>query len=213
LDHGEHPDGRRYLVTERIRGVTLKKLRDFSCSRPEGLQHMQDIPCTLCSEQAYSNALRFVTDDVLPQLTKLKSKERGINGFVMPPSWLAPDCDAPWKGKKHWKTLPQQEAEYVFQHGDLAAHNIMMDPKTLQVKALIDWEYAGYFPAGMEQWPGTLDEVDYRKRGAKPVDAIAQFLAEDYVESYESWGDKDELNTLIKAGELPDPQKLQSRFS
>lgn len=40
---------------------------------------------------------------------------------------------------------------------DIAAHNIIMDPQTLQVKALIDWGYTGYFPPGMERWPRTLE--------------------------------------------------------
>ncbi|KAJ5725218.1 uncharacterized protein N7483_006575 [Penicillium malachiteum] len=36
--------------------------------------------------------------------------------------------------------------EYVFCHNDLSQHNIIVDPKTLKIKAIIDWEYAGFFP-------------------------------------------------------------------
>jgi aminoglycoside phosphotransferase len=36
---------------------------------------------------------------------------------------------------------------YPLCHGDLYASNIIVDPMSGRVKALIDWEYAGYFPA------------------------------------------------------------------
>lgn len=62
IDHGAYSDGRRYLVTERIDGVTLNRLL--------GTRH---------ESKAYTNALCFINDIVLPQLEKLKSKERGID--------------------------------------------------------------------------------------------------------------------------------------
>lgn len=82
VDYGVHPDGRQYLITQRIDGVTLSGLGDRDSA---------DIAV------AYSNAVKFIQDTVLPQLEELKSHERGINGFVMPPSWLSPDVLAPWK--------------------------------------------------------------------------------------------------------------------
>ncbi|CAG9957172.1 unnamed protein product, partial [Clonostachys rosea f. rosea IK726] len=127
IDYGYYEDGRRYLVTELIEGVTLKDIQQLGCSKPMGQKHTLVTPCKTCSDQAYASALQFIEDHVLPQLAMLKAKERGIDGFVMPPSWLSPIM-APWKGKKSWKTLPLDESKYTFQHGDLAAHNIMMDP-------------------------------------------------------------------------------------
>ncbi|KAI0964904.1 hypothetical protein F4678DRAFT_477010 [Xylaria arbuscula] len=100
----------------------------------------------------------------------------------MPPCWLSIDVDPPWKGKGLWKTLRLAEPEYVFQHGDLAAHNIIMDPQTLQVMALIDWEYSGFFPPGMENWPGTLNRDVYIRSGNNIADAIAKFLPEEYLD-------------------------------
>ena len=188
IDYGAYSDGRRYLVTERIDGVTLNRVL--------GTRHKSD---------AYKNALCFINNIVLPQLEKLKSKERGIDGFVMPPSWLSPDLQPPWKGKTTWKTLPLNEPGYVFQHGDLAAHNIIMDPETLQVKALIDWECAGFFPPRMQRWPGTLDKTLYDNRGDDVAGAISEFLADEYLECYNGWENKAELDDLIQAGMLPDP--------
>ncbi|KAK6842247.1 hypothetical protein PG987_003107 [Apiospora arundinis] len=209
LDHGIHPDGRRYLVTELIEGVLLNKFRDRSCSMPEARKHSDGTPCNTCLDQAYSNALGFIRDTVVPQLAELKSKERGILGFVMPPSWLSPDVQPPWKGNvEYWQTLPLKVPKYEFQHGDLAAHNLIMDPQTLQAKALIDWEYAGFFPPGMERWPATLDSDVYRKRGDRLADAIAEFLRVEYLECYMKWSNKAELDRLIELGDLPHPDRL-----
>ncbi|KAI0964894.1 kinase-like domain-containing protein [Xylaria arbuscula] len=74
--------------------------------------------------------------------------------------------------------------------------------------ALIDWEHAGYFPPGMERWPGTLDMQAYRKQANNLPEAITKFLLEDYLECYAGWGNKEELRTLINAGELPDSSRL-----
>lgn len=191
IDHGIHPDGRQYLITKRIHGTLLSQLG-------------QDV-----ADVAYANALNFIEGTVLPQLKNLRSNERGIHGFVMPPCWLSPDVDPPWKGKASWKTLPLNEPGYVFQHGDIAAHNIIMDTQTLQVVALIDWEYAGFFPPGMERWPGTLDQNAYNTLGKDLAKAISTFLPEEYLECYDRWNDKAELESLIQRGEIPDPQLLR----
>lgn len=178
------------MVTERIHGVSLNQIDRES------------------SDLAHSNALDFIQGIVLPQLEQLRSAERGINGFVMPPSWLSPDVQPPWIGKKHWKTLPLKEPGYVFQHGDLAAHNIIMNPETLQVEALIDWEYAGFFPPGMQRWPGTLDQAVQDACSNNIASAVAKFLSEEYLECYKQWDNKEELNRLIESGQLPDPAAL-----
>ncbi|ORY61041.1 uncharacterized protein BCR38DRAFT_443331 [Pseudomassariella vexata] len=209
LDYGSYQDGRRYLVTEFIEGIRLDQIRHRGCLMPDEQKHTDDTTCEPCSAQAYSNALEFIQRTVLPQLANLKSRSREILGFVMPPSWMSPDMEPPWKGKVKWETLPLKEPGYTFQHGDLAAHNIIIDRKTLEVKALIDWEHAGYFPPGMERWPGTLDKDAYIKRGNHLAPAIAQFLAIEYLECYEKWKDKEELKALIERGELPDPDQAR----
>lgn len=140
LDHGVLPDGRQYLITEYIHGILLSQLSSQGCLSPEGSNHTESTdstPCGICRTQAYRNALKLINGVVLPQLAELKSNERGIEGFVMPPSWLSLG-QPPWKGKQQWETLPLENNDYVFQHGDIAANNIIMDRQTLQVRALID---------------------------------------------------------------------------
>jgi hypothetical protein len=174
ISHGKLPDGRRYLETEFVEGVTLNQF-PRNCSKPSHEKHVSDGPCEACSEQAYLNASNFIQNTVLPQLANLKSRERGINGFVMPPSWLQPAFD----DGIPLQTWPLHEEEYVFQHGDIAAHNIMMNEFTLEVQALIDWEYAGYFPPGMEKWPRSLDHEAYKNRCPDLDSAVAEFLSEE----------------------------------
>lgn len=45
-----------------------------------------------------------------------------------------------------WKQRSSSEDEFVFCHGDLSQNNILVDPKTLRIVAIIDWEYGGFFP-------------------------------------------------------------------
>lgn len=183
------------------------------CLKPLGQKHMDTAPCKTCSGEAHANATRFINETVLPQLANLKSLARGIDGFVMPPSWMCPDGEPPWDRPRTWKTLPLEQPDYIFQHGDIAGHNILMDSSSLQVKALIDWEHAGYFQPGMERWPGTLYMQDYRKRGRVLGKVIEQFLAEDFVECYDKWADKAQLEKLVQAGELPDITVVKKRLN
>ncbi|GAP93482.2 putative protein kinase-like domain protein [Rosellinia necatrix] len=209
IDRGNNSDRTQYLITERASGIRLDQMLDIGCPLPEGEGHAAEKPCKTCVDEAYSNALKFIEDTVLPQLTGMTSQERGILGFVMPPCWLSIDVDPPWRGKGPWKTLRLEEPKYVFQHGDLAAHNILIDSQALQIKALIDWEYAGFFPPGMERWPGTSDKDVYIRSGNDVADAIAKFLPEEYLECYHQWEDKAQLVSLVESGKLPDPEKLE----
>lgn len=36
--------------------------------------------------------------------------------------------------------------EYAFCHNDLSQANIIVGPETLKIKAIVDWEYAGFWP-------------------------------------------------------------------
>ncbi|KAF7859748.1 hypothetical protein EAF04_008827 [Stromatinia cepivora] len=217
IDHGVNSDGTQYLVTELSGGINLDRLCEIGCRVPIGPKHTEDISCEICVRKAYSNAINFIQNTVLPQLSTLKSKERGINGFVMPPAWLPIDTQEPWKGRTGpWKTLPLPSPSYVFQHGDLAAHNILIDKHTLEVNTLIDWEYAGYFPPGMDLWPGTLDFYTYIRcaTGDNMAELIGKYLSEDFLEACGQWVDgEEELEVLVRGGYFPDPEGLRISLS
>jgi aminoglycoside phosphotransferase (APT) family kinase protein len=49
----------------------------------------------------------------------------------------------------HDQVLKLREAttpEFVLCHNDLSQHNVPVDETTLKINAIIDWEYAGFFP-------------------------------------------------------------------
>ena len=45
-----------------------------------------------------------------------------------------------------WTQLLAPKEEFVFCHGDLSQNNILVDPTTLKIVAIIDWEFGGYYP-------------------------------------------------------------------
>jgi hypothetical protein len=44
------------------------------------------------------------------------------------------------------------KGDFVLCHGDLGQHNVLVDPKTLKIAAIIDWEFGGFWP----EWFGYL---------------------------------------------------------
>lgn len=201
LNFGTLGDGRQFLVTERIDGVTLINFKARPCANKSN-KHTEEATCTTCRDIAYANATDFVNKVALPQLHSLKSRHRGIDGFVMCPAWICEELGPPWPGKVPWKILPLEEPDYIFQHGDLAAQNLLMDRETLQVTALLDWEHAGFFPPGMEKWPGTLSPEAYADTGCN-AEIIARCLGEEYIECYEAWENQEQLRKMVENGDLP----------
>lgn len=51
---------------------------------------------------------------------------------------------------KPLRMKPRETADLVFCHNDLSTHNVIVDPKTLKINAIIDWEYSGFFPPEFE---------------------------------------------------------------
>lgn len=52
--------------------------------------------------------------------------------------------------RSEWKMTSRESEDLTFCHNDLSTHNIIVDPATLKIMAIIDWEYAGFFPAEFE---------------------------------------------------------------
>ncbi|KAI6610243.1 hypothetical protein MCOR14_011984 [Pyricularia oryzae] len=72
----------------------------------------------------------------------------GPTGIVCPPPrvtrWFP-------EGTRWTSTAPGPEGpDLVFCHGDLSQSNILVDPKTLKIEAIIDWEFAGFWPEDFE---------------------------------------------------------------
>lgn len=71
----------------------------------------------------------------------------GPSGILIPPYRVLRRTE-----KDQWNLQPSDQEEYVFCHNDLSQQNVIVDSETLQIKAIIDWEYAGFFPSRFE-WP------------------------------------------------------------
>ena len=73
------------------------------------------------------------------------SKLGGPSGLVLLP------CRATLHTLRDCWSPRQSDAEsFVFCHNDLSQQNMMVDPGTLKIKAILDWEYAGFYPEWFE---------------------------------------------------------------
>lgn len=153
ISFGTSEDGTTYLEVERIFGIELNWV-EAQCRMPLGRTHTDQGPCKVCYDIALSNTKHFIETVVLPQLAMLKSNATGLNGFVLPPPWVLE-----YDKRTHWAPKTSDLAEFVFCHGDLAAHNIMVHPETLHVLSIYDWENCGFFPQTFQTW--TLNREDY----------------------------------------------------
>ncbi|KAG7135979.1 hypothetical protein HYQ45_006435 [Verticillium longisporum] len=113
-----------YLITEYVEGVSMSELSD-------------DQKATVREELQIH----------LAKLRALRSnKIGGPSGLVIPPyrALRLTDVDT-------WSLRPSDQDEYVFCHNDLSQQNVVVNPETLQIKAIIDWEYAGFYPPRFER--------------------------------------------------------------
>lgn len=65
----------------------------------------------------------------------------------MPPRWVIEMDD-----RLDWPVKQSLSVNSVFILYDLVDHNILVDVRTLVIRALVDGEEAGYFPKEMQQW-------------------------------------------------------------
>ncbi|CZT53495.1 uncharacterized protein RSE6_15091 [Rhynchosporium secalis] len=153
---GEDSEGLLFLETDLVPGVQLERAGE-KCRMPN-LHSLNEEKvgekCDRCADLAQKNFNRFVEEKLLPELRSLKSSTTGLDGLVIPPTWMIlgavdrPSCE----------TKTSDEEEYVMTHGDLGPHNVMMDVETLEVISIIDWEYSGYFPPEFQKWGATREE-------------------------------------------------------
>ncbi|KAL2153511.1 hypothetical protein VTH82DRAFT_4666 [Thermothelomyces myriococcoides] len=117
-------DDAYYVITQYIDGVSMAEL-------PE---HQKAV--VIAELEGY-----------LAELKLLRSNRMGgPTGIVIPPYRVL--CEAE---RDDWSQLrPSDRDEYVFCHNDCSQHNVIVDPSTLKIAAIIDWEYAGFYPECFE---------------------------------------------------------------
>lgn len=146
LDYGVDDMGRTFVTMERIYGITLESIGK-ECRMPSSGRkaHVSRGECETCADIANANADSFITNYVLPQLQQLTSYVTGLDGFVLPPPRIVETVP-----RAAWQPITSDKKKFVFIHGDLARHNIMVSPETLEVTCIFDWEHAGFFPHELE---------------------------------------------------------------
>ncbi|KAL9640697.1 MAG: hypothetical protein Q9204_000608 [Flavoplaca sp. TL-2023a] len=140
LEWSVDDDGTASLTMETVEGRTLEELL-------EGDDLTEEEKALLMR-----NVESFMDDIVSPQLATLGSATMGQLAGVL---FFPPRCD-----RTHMPSHPngalaepakQASAErYTFCHNDLARGNIVIHSDSFEVKYILDWEYAGFFPPGFE---------------------------------------------------------------
>lgn len=148
ISHGYDVNGHLYLETELIEGAGRSSLAASICRRPDS----HSTPphwgfCHACDDIVRKNVDDFVKTIVLPEIRNLKSQSTGLNGYVMPPASVVEEDKRPY-----WPVKWSKTDEYVFTLHDLVDHKILVDLETLEVRAVIDVDAAGFFPSEMQQW-------------------------------------------------------------
>ncbi|KAE8154084.1 kinase-like domain-containing protein [Aspergillus avenaceus] len=108
-----------YLITEYIQGISMASLSEEQ-KRTVGLEIRQHL-----------DTMHAIKSNTIG----------GPSGIVIPP-YRAMRASA----NDDWPARSSNTTEYVFCHNDLSQQNIIVDPDTLRIRAIIDWEYSGFFP-------------------------------------------------------------------
>ena len=83
-------------------------------------------------------------------LRALRSNTPGVPGETLMCPPLRVTCGG-WKVDSCWRPRDDiGEGDYVFCHNDLGQHNVIVDPDTLKINAIIDWEFGGFWPEWFE---------------------------------------------------------------
>jgi len=122
LYHHFEYDGAYYVAMEYVEGVSMS---DLSENQKEVVAREIEIH--------------------LSTMHNLKSnKIGGPSGIIIPPYRVMGKTE-----DEMWNP-PTEDRLYVFCHMDLSQHNVIVDPKTLKIKAIIDLEYSGFWPEQFE---------------------------------------------------------------
>ncbi|KAJ5291055.1 hypothetical protein N7478_000306 [Penicillium angulare] len=117
-------DDSHFLITEYIEGVGMSELSEDQKKLvwPEIDQHLA----------------------TLHSLTS--NKIGGPSSEIVIPPYRVMACNE----RDDWTQKISKSEKFVFCHNDLHQCNIIVDPVTLKINGIIDWEYAGFIPQFFE---------------------------------------------------------------
>ncbi|KAI5889131.1 kinase-like protein [Schizophyllum commune H4-8] len=130
--------GRTYIIEDEVPGVQMVDL-------PEEVK-----PTVIAEVEAHMRTIHSI-------------RATTMGGF----------CGVPCLPYRLAKALPEGSEKIVFKsdvpyelvlcHNDLSQHNVIVDPETLKINAILDWEFAGFYPVEFEGWfhkrPGPSDAL------------------------------------------------------
>lgn len=109
------------------------------------MEHVDGVPMSRLPEDQKSIVITEV-EQHLATLRAIKSDTLGgLSGVVVPPYRAMAISE-----RDDWPRQVVKHRDYVFCHNDLSQHNVVVDPDTLKIRAILDWEYAGFFPEYFE---------------------------------------------------------------
>ncbi|KAK6002450.1 hypothetical protein QM012_002088 [Aureobasidium pullulans] len=137
-------DGAVYLTTEVIDARRMDELSD------------SDRAVIAKELETYIAQLRTLTSSNLG----------GCSGLAIPPYRVWQETP-----RDEWKFRPSDTEDYVFCHMDLSQQNVLVCHDELKIRAIIDWEYSGFWPEKFERryyerlgpsvaLEGEIDDVD-----------------------------------------------------
>ncbi|KAJ2892720.1 hypothetical protein MKZ38_009436 [Zalerion maritima] len=88
-----------------------------------------------------------IRTDILPQLRSLRRKYIGSVDSNLP---VFPPQRVYNRDRRTWGRISSTSDCFVLCHNDLGPQNIFIKPDTFQIVAIIDWEFAGFFPPYFE---------------------------------------------------------------
>ena len=119
-------DGAFYLLTEYIEGVVMSRLK--------------------------RDQKKVVAEELERHMATLKALESEVPGIPGEPLMCPPQRvnRNQWRQDSCWRPR-RRRGGYVFCHNDLGQDNVIVDPETLEIKAIVDWGAGGFWPEWYER--------------------------------------------------------------
>ncbi|CAL5875246.1 uncharacterized protein PFLUO_LOCUS9550 [Penicillium psychrofluorescens] len=159
LKDWDDEDGRYFLIAERVPGEPLERVWPKMSTPAKEKLAQQTAEYLKQLRQLHSSKIQSVHGQ--PVYDAFLFAGYGPKGYEVPHGPLLSDEQLWNEMTPALKNVPDvvrallrekmpPAQPYTFTHGDLTTCNIMVDPDTHSLTAIIDWENAGYFPVWWE---------------------------------------------------------------
>ena len=110
------------------------------------MEYMQGVPLKTLESREKEIGFAEIANH-LDTLRTLKSNRMGgITGLILPPYRVLLETK-----NDEWQVAHSDIEEYAFCHNDLSQSNVLVNPDTLKITAILDWEYSGFYPPQFER--------------------------------------------------------------